>query len=419
VGEAQQEAVVPPARLRARVLERWRVVPTREGLVLVPRQPSSRTQGVELAGDQIYLNGEPVSGGELRSRLGTDAEVVLALSYLDQAARRSLFADEQSQAARPAPGEVEGPAVVVRRGRYGARVRIGGPLDIRAQERVEDAVAVFGSITVEGEVTGDVTAVLGSVTLGPRAIVRGDVTAVGGRIDAHPDARVLGGRNEVAVSWPGDWRVVQIGPDVRLRVFPDREWWARAALGFTSVRLTLLGLLGLAVVLVGGTTYQRARDEASSTPWQALFVGLAAAILLVPAVLAVCGALLVSIIGIPVLALVPVALFVLAVLWLVGFAAVVERVGGRMLPGGSPALAYLAGFVALTALVWLSRLGWWSGTLGFGTATALGAIGLTLEGMAWAAGLGAVLLAWLRRASGSPAMIQPPQPVPQTGGPGA
>ena len=46
----------------------------------------------------------------------------------------------------------------------------------------DQAVAVFGSVRVDGKVDDQVVAVFGSVVLGNDAVVGGDVVSVGGRV---------------------------------------------------------------------------------------------------------------------------------------------------------------------------------------------------------------------------------------------
>src|SRR5258706_6055755 len=55
-----------------------------------------------------------------------------------------------------------------------------------------DVVAVFGSATVEGQVSGSVVAVFGSVKLLPGAAVEQDAVAVGGVLDQAPGTVVKG-----------------------------------------------------------------------------------------------------------------------------------------------------------------------------------------------------------------------------------
>ncbi len=397
-------------RLKGRVEERWRIVRVREGLVLVPRRSSEKLRGIELTRNEVLVDGLPVTGAELRERLGGDGETILSLSYLDEATRLALFEPAARTAAPvamspslsgPASSPQSDPAFHERR--RGARVRIGSNVAVSEHERIDGAVvAILGSVQVDGEVREEVVAVGGSVRLGPKAQVRGDVVSVGGRIEIDPQARVQGVINEVAIAWPQGWDHVSVSPGIQAPVWPGRDWWAGMSYLATSVRLGLIGLLGVIAVLLGGRTYERVRREVERTPWQALLVGVGTQLLLLPLVLLVCVTLLVSVIGIPLLALVPIALVVLVALWLLGFAAVGERIGQRLASGlGAgdvpPVVGFLIGFVVVTGLAWLTRVAWWGAWLGGGTVFVLGAVGAVIEGLAWAAGLGGVVLAWLRR----------------------
>jgi hypothetical protein len=274
---------------------------------------------------------------------------------------------------------------------------LGSPIVIREREQVEDAVAILGTVTVEGEVTGDVVAILGDVRLGPHAVVRGEVTTIGGRIDAQPEARLLGGANEIALALPGPPHL------------PHSRWWAGAMSGLTVSMLLFVGIVGLVAVLVGGTLYRRSGENAAHAPWQAVVIGMGAQVLLLPVFGMVCLALLVSIIGIPLLALVPLGAGLLGIVWIVAFAAVLERIGRRVLGGrGSaapPVVAFLTGFVTVTALLWLAPLAWWTGGIGPVTASVIAGLGFVAVAIAWSAAAGALVLAWLRtkRADAEPA----------------
>lgn len=410
-------------RLRARLEERWRVVLVRDGIVLVPRRTSSRVHGVEIAGSGVAIDGRPVTGAELRERLGADAEAVLALTYLDPAGRRALFEPpaEPSQPGDRVGADRAGTLSVpsaerpeLRRGtrHRGARVRIGSDLVVGEHERIgEVAVAIFGSVIVDGEVGGDVVAVFGDVRLGPRAIVGGEVTAVGGRIVADPGARMYGAANEVAIRWPA-WQ----GSVTGVRLVPPAEWWAGLSLAVAIGRGLVLAVLGLIVALLGRAAVARVGREVSDAPWQSVLVGVGAQIVLVPTVLAICGGLVVSIVGIPLLALVPVAALVAGGVWLVGFTAVAARLGGALIGGSESARlgpAVLLGLVLVLALTLGARLAWWAGWIGLPGCLLLGGIGWLVEAVAWSMGLGALILSWLRGRSAPAAEVVPP-PVPAT-----
>jgi hypothetical protein len=101
---AQTERTAPEA-LRRQVERRFVVSPVRDGLVLRPKAPASSGQIIEVSGGDIVVDSAPVTGSELRGKLGADADLVLQLSYLDVAAQRRLFSDTPAVAAPgpPAP----------------------------------------------------------------------------------------------------------------------------------------------------------------------------------------------------------------------------------------------------------------------------------------------------------------------------
>ena len=63
---------------------------------------------------------------------------------------------------------------------------------IRMHGTSQDIVAIGGSIDIDGEVTGDVVSLGGSIRLGENAEVSGDVDCVGGSIWRHSNAIVRG-----------------------------------------------------------------------------------------------------------------------------------------------------------------------------------------------------------------------------------
>ena len=153
--------------------------------------------------------------------MGADADSILRLSYLDADVRRELFAGAalkrrsvRSRSVRnalslrngrsPEPGSSSPAPFRREHSSHGDRVRIFGDVSVREDERVGGAaVAVMGSVRIDGEVDQDVVAVLGSVELGPHAVVRGDVVTVGGRLNRAATAQVGGAVTEVALGDPG------------------------------------------------------------------------------------------------------------------------------------------------------------------------------------------------------------------------
>ena len=102
VRAAEQPAPPPGAdtALRRQVEARFDVVPLRDGIALSGRTAERR---IEIDRGVVLSQGVPLSGEELRRRLGADADLVLRLSYLDNASLRRLFATPPPPAAAPAP----------------------------------------------------------------------------------------------------------------------------------------------------------------------------------------------------------------------------------------------------------------------------------------------------------------------------
>ncbi|MGD8947324.1 MAG: hypothetical protein PVI62_11725, partial [Desulfobacterales bacterium] len=62
------------------------------------------------------------------------------------------------------------------------KVRIGGDVVVDEGTEVKDAVAVGGSVTVNGKVRDSAVAVGGAVILGPNAVIGKDVVSIGGAV---------------------------------------------------------------------------------------------------------------------------------------------------------------------------------------------------------------------------------------------
>ena len=116
-------------------------------------------------------------------------------------------------------------------------VRIGGGVIVEREMRVGAAVAVGGNVTVRGVVEEDAVAVLGSVLLGPEAVVHGNVVAVAGTIRQQEGAQIRGDIVEVSV--PGISALLgSLSTDMW------RGW------GWAFRVVTFVGLLALALLLV-------------------------------------------------------------------------------------------------------------------------------------------------------------------------
>src|SRR5258708_2900119 len=80
------------ATLRTRIDQRFEVLQIRDGVVLKPRDSSKGVQSIEVTNDLVAIDGQPVTGPELRQKLGTaDADLVREFSYLTREQQRDLF----------------------------------------------------------------------------------------------------------------------------------------------------------------------------------------------------------------------------------------------------------------------------------------------------------------------------------------
>ena len=207
------------------------------------------------------------------------------------------------------------------RGRRGSRgperVVFGHSLNIGADETVDKAVAIGGSLTIAGHVRRDAVAIGGSVTLLPNARVEGDVVSIGGEVSVAEGATVegdyvsLGGAIPTTVGSMTRWVVG--GPHM-FSVLGFAARLARAALLFVIAVLIAVAFPGALMRIV---TYLVNRPGLSALGGLALLLGF------VP----LCVLLAVTIIGIP---LIPVAVILLVALFLFGFTVSAAWLGEKL-----------------------------------------------------------------------------------------
>jgi hypothetical protein len=431
------------AELRTQLSSRYDIVALQQGIALVPKAANPRVRMIQVVNGAVTVDGDTLTAAQLRDRLGADAPAVVQLTYLSAAEQRQLAAPDSATAAQPAPGTTPAPGAgatpspavtpapapetparsVERRGDI---VRIGGgAVNVAENERVDgDVVAIGGPVTINGEVTGDVVAVTGGLTLGPRAVVRGEVTAVGGPFNRDPQAQVFGKVNEVGIGVNG-----QTLPPYRIN--PRNLIFGSIAsrvgnLTATIARVLMFMLFVLIVTAVGQRPVQQIVSRIAAEPLRAGLVGLLAEILFLPVLVVTILALTISIIGIPLLVLVPFAIILLGVVMLVGFTGAATIVGEWTLnrfpvrrslgEGGgrterNPYLVVAVGLVVIAGVTLIGRL-FALAVGGFGAP--LYAVGYLIEYLAWTVGFGASILAWLhmRRSPAAPMVAPPPEPGP-------
>jgi len=233
-----------------------------------------------------------------------------------------------------------------RRYRYhGPIFRFDQDYTVRAGDVVRDATSVFGDITIEGRVEGDVLVILGSARLASTAVIEGSVFVIGGNatIDAGTTIRrdlvVVGGTvSEAPGFFPeGDHVVIGtagVGNALRSAVpwvtrglllgrliVPDLRWmWL------------VVGVICLIYLLLNAVFTQQVRACAETLierPLSAFLLGLLVLVLTIPALVLLAA----SVVGI---AVVPFALCALVVAALLGKAGVARAIGRRIAGESSP-----------------------------------------------------------------------------------
>src|SRR5688572_3666294 len=76
--------------LRDDLRQRYDILALQNGVGLVPRDRNSDIRLIEVRDGAVSINGDTVTGRELRDRVGRDADLILRLSYLDAADQRRL-----------------------------------------------------------------------------------------------------------------------------------------------------------------------------------------------------------------------------------------------------------------------------------------------------------------------------------------
>jgi hypothetical protein len=445
------EAVEAPdaAALAAEVHEAWNVLPVQNGVVLEPRDEEAGFRAVEITAGGVAVDGELLTDEQLDARLGARADLVRRLSGLGPEELRAVLLPAAGgipgEPAPPPPVEVpeiEEPAAPRPpvRVRSGEKVVFADSLVIEADESAREAVVIGGSLTVDGRVEGDavviggsaringevgreVTVVGGTLRLGPHAHIGRDVTLVGSRVEREEGAVVEGEINEVALfgdalrseSFRDALRDMHVDVDDHRPLRPFR-WLAQVM--WKIVSLAIVALLMCVVVLFGDKALERIDAKLAAEPWKAAAVGFLSQVLFLFLLPLTVVLLILSIIGIPLLILIPVVVFVALVAAFVGYTAAALRVG-RLFEHrfgwnlASPYSAVLVGLVAIQVWGVLAQM------LDVRFLSAFSILIGVLAFLVWyaaiTAGFGALLLAWMdRRRAAAAAAGGEPAPLPPT-----
>jgi uncharacterized RDD family membrane protein YckC len=271
--------------------------------------------------------------------------------------------EQTKPGANPAEGVMEEERPRGRGRSHDAIVRVGHDVELKQGEsadtivviggsakivgRVNDVVVIWGDIDIEGEVDGDVVAVLGDISAGPKARVRGDTVAVGGKVDVANGARLRHPPEGVDFpAWFKQWLkhcVFMMRP-----LAPQVAWVWIAAGAFLLVYILVAALFNKPVAACV--------NELTDRPATTFLLGILAKVL-VPLVLLILAATGIGLIVVP---------FVLAGLFfgaVIGKVALLETLGSKLAGQfgldllARPLLALIIGAVIIALLYMVPVLG--------------------------------------------------------------
>ena len=224
------------------------------------------------------------------------------------------------------------------------KVRIGGNVVVEEGTEVKDAVAVGGSVTVNGKVRKSAVAVGGSVVLGPNAVVGKDVVSIGGAVKQAQGSKIHG--SVVEMNIPGVSAIIPFFLEDR-----SSSWF------WTFKIATFLGFLALAVLLVAvlPKPFDLITNNVQQNLGKVILWAVLGLVVLVPLAIF----LAISVIGIPLIAL---EAFLAGVAFLVGYIAIAQLIGDKIAvlmkrPALSVIWLTVIGLLALWLIGWVPFLG--------------------------------------------------------------
>jgi hypothetical protein len=429
--------------------ERFNVEVSSDGIELTPLDRDSAVESIELLDgeNEALVNGKPFSRQELEAFLGADGKAIAELLELSDAERRAAVGykepseevDESDTGLPPvpdAPGRPRPPHApfaphIQIEGDGDDRISFGQWIHIEAGDTIGDAVCIGCSITVSGTVEGDAVSVGGRIELEEGATIGGNAVSVGGRVDVpsgatvEGDAVAVGGKvfveeggavegQKSSVGWGSAW----FGGPTR-GMMPIDFSGSISDLFWSVMRTLLLMLIAAVAVLFLRGSVERTSRRVVDEPWRALFGGLLTQLLFFPVLILATVVLAVSIIGIPLLVLVPVAIVAFFLAMVIGFVAVAQALGrwGRERFGwhiSEPYLTVIVGVVLIQIITIVGRFIGLFGMVGGIIGVTILLLGFFLKYVAWTMGLGGMTLSllardWRRPVSGG---YEPPPPPP-------
>jgi hypothetical protein len=227
-------------------------------------------------------------------------------------------------------------------------VKINNDVTIEENMKVRNVFVLRGQITISGTVEQSVVAIGGSIVLTRTAVVNGDVVALGGIIVMGKGADVHGTLTEINSS--------NISAAISDLLSDDWEGWSWLFAIFSVVVFFAILILALLIVALIPKPIQVIAETIKTNTFKVSLSGLLGLLLIVP----IAVLLTISVIGI---VLIPLEMILVVSAALLGFIAVSQLVGRRVLmlikrTGGGVIRQTFWGLITLWLIGWIPYVGW-------------------------------------------------------------
>ena len=227
-------------------------------------------------------------------------------------------------------------------------VKINNDVTIEENMKVRNVFVLRGQITINGTVEQNVVAIGGSIVLTRTAVVNGDVVTLGGIIVMGKGADVHGTLTEINSS--------NISAAISDLLSDDWEGWSWLFAIFSVVVFFAILILALLIVALIPKPIQVIAETIKTNTFKVSLSGLLGLLLIVP----IAVLLTISVIGI---VLIPLEMILVVSAALLGFIAVSQLVGRRVLmlikrTGGGVIRQTFWGLITLWLIGWIPYVGW-------------------------------------------------------------
>jgi MFS family permease len=227
-------------------------------------------------------------------------------------------------------------------------VKINDDVTIEENMKVRNVFVLRGQITISGTVEQNVVAIGGSIVLTRTAVVNGDVVTLGGIIVMGKGADVHGTLTEINSS--------NISAAISDLLSDDWEGWSWLFAIFSVVVFFAILILALLIVALIPKPIQVIAETIKTNTFKVSLSGLLGLLLIVP----IAVLLTISVIGI---VLIPLEMILVVSAALLGFIAVSQLVGRRVLmlikrTGGGVIRQTFWGLITLWLIGWIPYVGW-------------------------------------------------------------